>query len=723
MVLTRTQRLALAVGLLGLIAGGCGDDDDPPRQATPTRAAITATPTQAPPRTATPSATSPGGATPTATRTGTGVRTPDNTPAGTISATPSVTPTRGTDEVRLRIVGAEGQQGTVVGIAVVLQEGGDVAGVQNDIGFAPETQIVARANGRPACTVNPAIDKPGASFAFQPPQCTPGETCTAIRALILSLDQVDLIPIGSTLYTCEVAIAELAADGPYALRCTLPGASDPDGNALPTACDDGELYVGGPIPTPTVTPTLAGSPGFTPSPAATATQTATPNTGASGAVAPLAAAGRWLVDALGRTVMLHGVNMVAKRAPFYPSAFGFGADDAAFLAAEGFNAVRLGVDFRGLMPTPGVIETAYIDALAETVAALAAERIFVLLDFHQDGFAPMYNGNGLPDWMAIDDGLPNPPEAVFPLYYIQNPAMQRAFESFWANRAGPGGVGLQEYFVQGVEAVATRFAGEPAVIGTELMNEPWPGADWGPCAIEADGCPLHEQNLLVPFYQRGAEALRRIGKLVFVEPFVLFNFGMARTTLPGTDPLSALSFHSYALDVAGEEGVVANAVAAAERDRRPLICTEFGATTDPALISRITGQLEAAMVPWMFWTYDEAIIADEHAPAGSDNLRSVEAFNALVRPYPIATNGTPTAIAFDPATRRFAFTYDTAGPDGESQPTWVLTVVSVPARQYPDGYAVTVSGAVVVSEPGAERLLLRTDLDAEQVSVEVVPAG
>ena len=64
----------------------------------------------------------------------------------------------------------------------------------------------------------------------------------------------------------------------------------------------------------------------------------------------------------------------------------------------------------------------------------------------------MFNGNGFPDWMAISDGLPNPPDAVFPLYYIQNPAMQRAFEHFWANRAGPDGVGLQDYFVQGARA-------------------------------------------------------------------------------------------------------------------------------------------------------------------------------------------------------------------------------------------------------------------------------
>jgi endoglycosylceramidase len=716
MMFTAIRGWVFGVGIMALLLAGCGDDDDPAARPTATLAAVTGTPTQAPPRTATPTATSPGGATPTATRTGTGVRTPDSTPQGTISATPTAI----TGRAELFIRPATGDPGTTVTIDVRLSVGTDVAGTQNDIGFAPQTRIAARSSGRPNCRANDLINKGATSFAFQPPDCEPGLDCTAARALVLSLDNVDPIPVGSVLYTCDVAIAADAPLGEYALTCLNADASDPDGNPLPTTCRASSVQVGFlPIPSPTPTFPL----NFTPSPAPTGTSTPTPNTGASGALGPLYGYDRWLLDGLNRVVMLHGVNLVAKRAPFHPSAFGFGADDAAFLADEGFNAVRLGVDFRGLMPTPGVIETAYIDALAETVAALAAEHILVLLDFHQDGFAPMYNGNGLPDWMAIDDGLPNPPEAVFPLYYIQNPAMQRAFESFWANRAGPGGVGLQEYFVQGVEAVAARFAGEPAVIGTELMNEPWPGAVWEPCALEADGCPLSEQNLLVPFYQRGATALRHIGKLVFVEPFVLFNFGMARTTLPGTDPLFALSFHSYALDVAGEEGVVANAVAAAQRDRRPLICTEFGATTDPVLIERITGQLETAMVPWMFWTYDEAIIADEHAPAGPDNLRSVEAFNALVRPYPVATNGTPTAIGFDPATRRFAFSYDTAGPDGESQPTWVLTVVSVPARQYPDGYTVTVSGAVVVSEPGAERLLLRTDLDAEQVSVEVVPAG
>lgn len=693
------RRRASGAALVALfLLAACGDDDQRPR-ATPT-------PTSAAAMTATPAATT-SAATATATPTPIETAVTPTTPTATTSATPTG------GAVVLTIGAAIGAAGETVTVPVTLSEGANVAGVQSDIGFPADVPIAARANGRPDCTVNPAIGKDGASFAFQPPGCTPGAGCTGVRALILSLDNVELIPVGAVLYTCRLTIAATAETGPYPLRCATAGASDADGNPLATTCTDGGVQVEF-VPIPTATPTAAVD---TPSP------TPTPRSGAEGAVAPLAAAGRWLVDDLGRAVLLHGVNMVAKRAPYYPAALGFAADDAAFLAAEGFNAVRLGVDFRGLMPTPGVVEQEYIGHLAETVAALAAQRLFVLLDFHQDGFAPMFNGNGLPDWMAITDGLFNPPDAVFPLYYVQNPAMQRAFESFWANRTGPGGIGLQEYFAQGVEAVAARFAAQPLVLGTELMNEPFPGAEWMACALNADGCPDLEQAHLVPFYDRGATAARRAApsQLVFVEPFVLFNFGQANTSLPGRDERLALAFHSYALDEVGEEGVVAHAVAAAERDARPLLCTEFGASTDPVLLKRLTAQMDGGLVPWMFWTYDEAIIADLQQPAGPDNLRSRAAFDALVRPYPIATAGTPTEISFDPTTRVFHFAYATTGPGGGGYPSAVVTVVSVPARHYPDGYVVTVEGAEVTSTPNAPLLTLRASPGATSVSVEITP--
>ena len=438
-----------------------------------------------------------------------------------------------------------------------------------------------------------------------------------------------------------------------------------------------------------------------------------------GPIPPLSSSGRWFTDAAGRVVMLHGFNEVSKSAPFYPAAFGFGDDDAAFLAGLGFNAVRLGVVMEGLIPNPGEIDDGYVEHIAETVDTLARHRLFVLLDAHQDGFAPMFRGNGLPNWMAITDGLPNPPDATFPLYYVLNPAMQRAFEHLWANDPGPDGVGLQDHYVQALARVAGRFASNPWVVGYEVMNEPWPGATWTPCTT---GCSDLEQALLAPFYEKATDAVRAAApsQLVFVEPFVLFNFGNAPTSMPGTAAGNALSFHSYALDVNGEQGVVSRAVAAAERDGAPVLATEFGATLDPVILGRITDEMDAGLVPWLDWAYNESIIADATRPAGPANLLSADALASLLRPYPTAIAGIPTAITFDRATKAFECSFTAPQPAPRDRRGRV-TVIEIPAPHYPDGYVVRASGAWVDSRRCASRLVLRTKLHAATVSVRVTP--
>src|SRR2546426_8690959 len=77
-------------------------------------------------------------------------------------------------------------------------------------------------------------------------------------------------------------------------------------------------------------------------------------------VGPLGQKGRWITDADGRAVILHGVNMVFKKAPYYPAAAGFDADDARFLKDQGLDAVRLGVIYRAVEPTPGSYDDAYL---------------------------------------------------------------------------------------------------------------------------------------------------------------------------------------------------------------------------------------------------------------------------------------------------------------------------------------------------------------------------
>jgi len=51
-------------------------------------------------------------------------------------------------------------------------------------------------------------------------------------------------------------------------------------------------------------------------------------------------AGRWVLDGHGRVLVLDGVNMVAKRAPYAPDQTGFGRDDARFLARHGLTLHR-----------------------------------------------------------------------------------------------------------------------------------------------------------------------------------------------------------------------------------------------------------------------------------------------------------------------------------------------------------------------------------------------
>jgi endoglycosylceramidase len=436
-------------------------------------------------------------------------------------------------------------------------------------------------------------------------------------------------------------------------------------------------------------------------------------------VPPLGHAGRWFTDATGRVVMLRGMNFVEKWAPFTPAADGFDDDDAALIAANGFNTVRLGIPFEFVMPTPGRVDRHYLESIAGTVRILARHGIYVLLDFHQDGWGPVTHGNGMPAWATLTDGLPNP-AAPFPLYYVQNPALQRAFDNFWANRPGPDGVPLQEHYAEAMRAVAARFVASPNVIGYEAMNEPWPGTNWSTCAT---GCPDLERQLLAPFYARMTAAVRSVDPIrpVFVEPFVLFNFGSADTSLPGAGSTNVLSTHVYAGSPAANASVMDRSVAAAERDRAALLVTEWGDSNDPATLNQFEDQFDARLTPWLYWSYNGHVVTDSNQPLVPPNL-NVSVLAALSRPYPEVINGTPTSLSFDSATATLDFGFDTTHPDGRRAPRGLQTVVVVPKIRYPSGYRVTATGADVTSRPCAPTLTLRNRSGATTVAVHVTPS-
>ena len=211
-----------------------------------------------------------------------------STPTRTLTRTPTSPPTPPRGRAEIEIGYAVAEPGDEALVSVVLHSDGiDIAGTQNDIGFDPEAPIAATERGAPDCSVNPAINKAGTSFAFQPPSCQPARSCTAVRALVLALDNTDPIPDGSALYTCRVAFAADAPAVPHFLACSHAGASDATGYAPPTTCRDGEVLLpgGSPRPTRTRMPPAAATPTGTlrslPTPAGTAATPSAPGTTAT----------------------------------------------------------------------------------------------------------------------------------------------------------------------------------------------------------------------------------------------------------------------------------------------------------------------------------------------------------------------------------------------------------------------------------------------------------
>jgi endoglycosylceramidase len=495
----------------------------------------------------------------------------------------------------------------------------------------------------------------------------------------------------------------------------------------------------------------------------------------AGPTTPLGHSGRWITDAKGRVVILHGVNMVFKRPPYYPAASGFGDDDAAFLQRNGFNSVRLGVIYKGVEPSPGSYDDGYLDRIAGTEATLARHGIFSQLDFHQDLYNERFQGEGWPDWAVQDDGLANPQNG-FPTNYFTNPALIRAFDHFWANDPGPGGIGLQDRYAAAWGHVAARFASAGHTVGFDLMNEPWPGTPFVTC-LQPVGCPLFDTETLAPFYRRVISQIRAVDqqKLIWSEPNVLFDFG-ADTSLPALDAAGGLSFHVYCLPgaIGGTSGVgcpelddrvFQNADKHAQATGDALILSEFGATDDLATIRSNVEQTDQHLVSWEYWHYCEcqdpttsgsgvqAVVIDPSQPPTGANVKR-QKLDLLSQPYPQVVAGTPSAFHFDDASRLLQLSYSTRAPGGRTFTGKRLkrnrgghkrgsrarqagkrkkrralisrspkSIIFIGADRYPAGYRVKVEGGGIASKPNASRLKVVACPGRSDVSVTVRPAA
>ncbi|MFL6237965.1 MAG: cellulase family glycosylhydrolase [Actinomycetes bacterium] len=462
------------------------------------------------------------------------------------------------------------------------------------------------------------------------------------------------------------------------------------------------------------------------------------------ALPALSHTGRWLTTPDGRAVVVHGFNLVAKTPPYEPGATGFGEDDAAFLQAHGFNAVRLGVIFKGLEPTPGHFDEAYVDSIGSTVQLLAAHGIYSLLDFHQDLYNERFQGEGLPDWMVQDDGLPAQPQTGFPGNYFAMPALWRTYDHLWHNAPGPRGRGLADWYAGAWAHVAAHFRGDTAVLGYDIFNEPFPGSPYLACFPPA-GCPTYDAHLLRPFMAKVVTAIHRVDPrhIAFVEPWVTFDYSAPTYLGKVADDATGFSFHPYCLaalnlpvpdngpmrtfcNKADEERGFDNAEKQLTASGQVPLVSEFGATSDTADLQEILKLSDEHRFGWLNWAYCEcgdptgagsieSLVYDVSKPPTDDNVNQSN-LKTLDVTYPMIVAGTPTSYSYDPTGGRFLLQFTTRGPSAVPQPHG-LTMLHVP---HPPTHVVAKGARVVSTTNGT--VVLRNLPSASTVVVEVTTA-
>lgn len=460
---------------------------------------------------------------------------------------------------------------------------------------------------------------------------------------------------------------------------------------------------------------------------------------------PLHTSGKWLIDPTGRVVVLHGENVANKRAPYLPSAVGFAADDAELLVREGYNAVRLAVFWVAVEPAPGQYDDAYLAEVASTIALLNEHGIATELEFHQDIWSAKYGGVGAPDWASIDDGLPGGAHDLV-VANLSNLAFWRATDNFYANRAVDG-VGIRDRFLAMWQHVAGYFAGTAGLLGYGPLNQPPVGAPFLLCL--ANICPPDRLEHVRSFNRDVTAAIRSADPdtPIWLAPAITANYGTRAELGPMPDPNTVYGFNSYCVIAALQGGggagcapqwsaVVGEAARYSAEAGVPAVVTEFGATGAADALRENVAIFDEHQNGWFHWTYlggdpatvskdadAQAVVTDARLPLSAGTVQEAN-LDALARPYPQLTAGTPGPWRFDPGARTFDYSWTTLRAAGDGAfPEGAVTVIAIPQRQYRDGYHLDIEGGRRISEPGATQVHIASCPGAGNISLHVLPGA
>jgi endoglycosylceramidase len=348
-------------------------------------------------------------------------------------------------------------------------------------------------------------------------------------------------------------------------------------------------------------------------------------------------------------VILRGLNVAgdSKVPPFRP------VDDAKLLdpfPAWGVNVARLLFTWEAFEPERGSYDASYLDYYESVLDALHARGVWAIVDVHQDAFSRYATsgcGEGMPRWAissAVEADTPDNGEKCvnWGLQMAADEDTHRSWDDFYADANG-----VRTRYLALLETLAKRFAEHPAVLGYDMLNEPWGD----------------EPTQLAPLYEEGAALLRKHDPdaILFVSPGALTSAGQ-ETKLPRPGFANfAYAPHYYDGSVVlahmWRGGSLATPVmrmrAQADTWKVPAIVTEFGGPADAtdigAYVDEFYAQLDARFMSATQWTFVAHFSELTKDGWNLENFSIVDSkgktrANFRVRPYPVRIAGEPVSL-------------------------------------------------------------------------------
>ena len=438
--------------------------------------------------------------------------------------------------------------------------------------------------------------------------------------------------------------------------------------------------------------------------------------------------GRTFVDKKGRSVILHGMNLMNKRSPWYIESYynldgsltQLAKDTAKLWAENGLNVARLGFAWKAIETSPGVYNDVYILKLREMVRLFAQYNITTFIDFHQDMWNDLFCsiGDQWPDWAAntIDPATNLPvegctdcssdcpygspgSECYFYTGYYCNKAMQQVFDNFWHDvpSAVVGDtVGVQTRFANMIKHVAVLLKDEPYIIYNPT-NEPWGTKAYWNCVTAAHpegGDPVIEyptdssalcqaqidfgQIIFKNMIDKVTDSIRSADKkhmIIFGSIFLESGSWVPNLPKP-KDHNTGFANSGYGLydGYFPYQQATNTYIDTCEALNVPHIVTEFGAGFNPPeFVIPYLNERKVSWIYWSYWNVDDApevetILINNELPPTDDNLR-LDQFNVVVEPYPSVVAGTINYYSYKEADGEnkngiFRFSYNKRAASG-----------------------------------------------------------